>query len=119
MGDNRYVALFGVRDLRYSAAGTEDVSDVSNLPKTKSALGPVASLIRITVGGSEKVIWDVSCMQAYADAQVAFSSSAVIIPQNASYKIEFGKFMTTTAEALYHIQLIGVVVEPRGKVISP
>ena len=121
MADQRWIAIFGVRGLTFNTPGTgAGVSTATGAAyPTDTSYAKLASLIRISVGGSEKVIWDTSCLDAYRDAQVAFSQSAVIIPQNASYQIEYCKLITTAVDCLYSIQLIGVVVEPRGKVISP
>jgi hypothetical protein len=80
--------------------------------------GQMVSLIKINVGGSDKVIWDITCIEAYPNDMVGFAPSAVIIPQNASYNIYY-YFKTTIAGIRASLQLIGVVCEPRGKVISP
>lgn len=115
MADNRYVAIWGVRNgLPYSgsvAGGTAGVAgDVS--PYTD------INLIRINVGGSDKVIWDITCTQLDRNGHVAFSPSAVIIPQNATYTI-FYKRAHILADVISHVQLIGVCVEPRGLVLTP
>ena len=118
MGDQRYVAIFGVRDQRLNScensAGADVSASIAGLPPADAAR---VSLIRLTVGGAYKVIWDTRCMQAYTDALVAFSPSPVIIPQNSSFLIEYQ--FDISKESTVRLQLIGVVVEPRGKVISP
>ena len=115
MADNRYVAIYGVRNgLPYSgsvAGGTAgvagDVSPYSDI-----------NLVRINVGGSDKVIWDVTCTQLDRNGHVALCPSAVIIPQNSTYTI-FYKRSHILADVISHLQLVGVVVEPRGVVLSP
>ena len=127
MADQRYIALFGVRDLRAGVGVHTTAMELQD----STAAGPVAQLgpllpqnamvsfIKIEVGGAVKAIWDISCLEAYiGEAMVAFSPSAVLIPQNASFRIYY-YFKTTAAGIRANLQLIGVVVEPRGKVISP
>lgn len=119
MGDQRWVALFGVRDLRTnlgfvppsaSSAATEGlVTDASRV-----------SLIKISVGGGDRVIWDSKGIQAYQQTPVAITPSAVIIPQNTIFNISYYKAMTHASQiGDFLIQLIGVTVEPRGRLISP
>ena len=125
MADQRYVALFGVRDLRLgigvhsTAMGLLDSTAAGPVALLKTQMpGQIVSLIKINVGGADKVIWDMTSIQAYPSNLVGFSPSAVIIPQNASFNIYY-YFKTTVAGIRAWLQLIGVVVEPRGKVISP
>lgn len=119
MGDQRYVALFGVRDCRRelglhaTTAGATTARVASVTPYAS-----VVSFIKINVGGGDRAIWDISGINAYTEASVAFSPTAVIIPQNSSYNIGY-YFVTTVAGLRTYLQLIGVVVEPRGKLISP
>jgi len=116
MGDQRFVAIYGVRDKRpagesSSGAGTAGVAeDLMNINSV--------ALVKIIVGGSDKVIWDIGCTAAYYQNPVALSPTAVIIPQNAAYAIQY-KFTYILTQIVSHLQLIGVVVEPRGKVLSP
>ena len=127
MGDQRWVALFGVRDLR-RGVGTHTtdmgVDFESTAANAVAMLGPrpkpghLVSLIKINVGGSDKVIWDVSSIEGYEDCNVGFSPSAVIIPQNATFVIYY-YFKTTIAGIRTYLQLVGITVEPRGKVVSP
>jgi len=123
MGDQRYVALYGVRDmgLNYGASGS------ATIPVALASYKEIISFIRINVGGADKVVWDISGIRAYQDANVAFAPSAVVIPQNASFNISYYRegsleagvpVAPTTLEVAW-LQLVGIVVEPRGKVISP
>lgn len=124
MGDQRYVALFGVRDrgMHHGPSGSATVPITGVYPYKE-----VVSLIKINVGGADKVTWDISCIRAYADNNVAFTPSAVIIPQNASFvisyyktgSIEVGALTAPVASEIHWLQLIGVTIEPRGKTISP
>jgi hypothetical protein len=125
MGDQRYVAIYGVRDLR-SAAGVHTTGMVSAVSAAvfgvpgafRKNIPAVVAMIKINVGGADKVFWDISSIYAYEETLVGFSPSAVIIPQNASFNISYA-FRTTVAGIRTSLQLIGVCVEPRGKVISP
>ena len=124
MGDQRYVALFGVRDR--GAAGNV-ASGSATLAVVKTANKPAVSLIKINVGGADKVIWDLTGMYAYTSKMAAFAPSAVIIPQNSTFVIsyyrqgslEVGTTTGPVTDEISWLQLVGVVVEPRGKVISP
>lgn len=121
MADQRYVALYGVRDLRRGrgihatvAAGTAAFNIASAL-----GLAQVVSLVRISVGGADKVIWDISAIESNTEDMVGFSPTAILIPQNASYNIAYYFTSQGVPGAVALLQLIGVVVEPRGKVVSP
>lgn len=131
MGDQRYVAIYGVRDrgIMRGASGSATISSATAAIGIASPGGykQVISLIKINVGGADKVIWDISGVRAYTDAAVAFSPSAVVIPQNASFNIyyyrqgsiEVGIETAPVTDEICWLQLVGVTVEPRGKVISP
>ena len=112
MGDQRYVAIFGVRDLRM-AYGVKQAA--ATIPAVLSA---VVSLLKISVGGADRVIWDLCKIQSYPNELVGVSPMAVIIPQNASFNIYIYK-SNGVASVISNIMLEGVVVEPRGKVVSP
>lgn len=131
MADQRYVALYGVRDRRASMGPTGSAT-VSTSVAASQGHGrwlpePLVSLIKISVGGGDKVIWDMSGLDAYMDSKVAVSPSAVIIPQNTLFNISYyksgnfiaGAVAVPVTDELMFIQLMGVVVEPRGKVVSP
>lgn len=120
MADQRYVAIFGVRDLRYGVGATGSATAQGGFCKPLQ----MASLIKFTIGGGISAIWDVESMSAYHFDQAAFSPAAVVIPQNTSLNISFymkNKSMEDEAglAGTIWLQLIGVTVEPRGKVISP
>lgn len=115
MGDNRYVALFGIRDLRFGMGPHATASGTT----TGQVWAPLIwSFLRINVGGADKVHWDCTSMQPYVDQHVSFAPTAVIIPQNTSYNISIYKTETLT-DIVMRLQLIGVAVEPRGLLISP
>lgn len=118
MGDQRWVALFGIRDLRCNMGGLM----TATVPCTSGVVNDLSrvSLIKINVGGGDKVMWDSKGMQAYQQAPVAITPSAVIIPQNTIFEISYYKAMATVSDVGEIImQLIGVAVEPRGRLISP
>jgi len=131
MGDQRYVAIYGVRDLHYGVGihSTAMGTDLTSLFGVAGLIGNVVwpqivAQIKISVGGADKVIWDLSGMYAYPNDLVGFSSAAVVIPQNAAFNVYYmlrGHLTNTTLApgARAMIQLVGVTVEPRGKVISP
>lgn len=116
MGDQRYVAIYGVRDLRLGRDQSPTVTGSSGFPNI-TVWPSFVSLLRISVGGGDKVIWDTQSMQSYKQNLVAFAPSAVIIPQNTSYNISIYK--TRAVGGNVYIQFIGVIVEPRGLLISP
>jgi hypothetical protein len=125
MGDQRYVAIYGVRDLRKGFgihATTLGTSATTLLGAFAGNLGGVlpqlVSMIKVNVGGSDKVIWDINGIYAYDDC-VGFTSAAVIIPQNASFNISYYLKSCAVPGTRIKLQLIGVAVEPRGKVVSP
>ena len=118
MGDQRWVALFGVRDFRCNLGGLL----TATVPCTSGVVNDLSrvSLIKINVGGGDKVMWDSKGMQAYQQAPVAITPSAVIIPQNTIFNISYYKAMTVVSDCgAFTMQLIGVAVEPRGRLISP
>ena len=109
MADNRWVAIYGVKDYRMCLA-----------TPIEQAIGS----IRFSVGGNERAIWDLQNMECYRDALAAVSPSAIIIPQNTTFQIYlYGCLGDTgaagTADLVEYIVLEGIVVEPVGKVLSP
>ena len=112
MGDQRYVAIYGVRDLR-NVYDTKQAAAAAN-----ARLSQVVSLLKLNVGGADKAIWDLTKLQSYPNQLVGISPSAVLIPQNAAFNIFIYK-MEATNSVVANLVLEGVVVEPRGKVISP
>ena len=103
MADQRFVAIYGIRDSRYSLA---------------APTAPQCSLWKFVVGNSVKSIWDMSKCYAYRKESVGFSNSAVIIPQNTQYMI-YGYLPTAMGAVVQYVSLEGMVCEPRGKVVSP
>jgi len=113
MTTNRYVALFGVRDLRW----TYGVAQAA--PTTRVALPQAVSLIKIDVGGGTRAIWDLSKVEGVIIGEMAgICSTAVIIPQNTSYQISYYKMLAVNS-VIARIVLAGLVVEPRGIVCAP
>ena len=103
MGDQRFVAIYGLRDSRMS----EPTPPLMQ-----------CTLWKIVVGNSDKVIWDMSKCYAYKTHAVGICPSAVIIPQNTQFDI-YGYLPTSAGAAVSFVSLEGLLVEPRGKVISP
>ena len=103
MGDQRWVAIYGIRDWRPCFAAT---------------VTPAISLLKVIVGNSVKAIWDTTKLATYRMNPVGISPSVVIIPQNTQYQFE-GYIIDAAGGTAVWIGLEGVVVEPRGKVISP
>lgn len=100
MADQRFVAIYGLRDARYNAATIREQT---------------TTLWKFDVGHSVKAIWDISKCYAYKTMVVGISPSAVVIPQNAYFQI----YGYEIASALTYVSLEGIVVEPRGRVVSP
>ncbi len=119
MADQRYVALYGVRDLRVGLMATGPGGASATAAVTLGEVAAAVSLVKINVGGSDKVIWDIKNMEAYPRWASAFAPTAVVIPQNASYNISLYKMDSAAGQKPIFLQMIGVTVEPRGKVISP
>lgn len=122
MADQRYVAFFGVRDLRKSIglhATTLDILTATGLGEAlRAPFAQVVSLIRFNVGGGDRAIWDLTNVQAYPNP-VGFTAAAVIIPQNTAYQLQYYFPKSPQVHANCVIQLIGVVAEPRGRTVSP
>jgi hypothetical protein len=125
MGDQKYVAIFGVRDIRaswglhstsFSSGATQSV--FGGAAAFRDMIPALVNFVKINVGGADKCIWDLESMYGYSDNFVGFSPSAVIIPQNDSFNISY-YMKTTVAGIRITLQLIGVCVEPRGKLVSP
>ncbi len=119
MADQRYVALYGVRDLRTGLMATGAGGASATLACALGIAAACVSLIKINIGGSDKVIWDIKAMEAYPRWAAAFAPTAVVIPQNASFNISYYKMDSAAGQKPIFLQLVGVTVEPRGKVISP
>lgn len=107
MADSRWIAIYGIKDLRMCLA---------------TSIARALTFIRINVGGNDRVIWDLSVMQSYPQAMAAVCPSAIIIPQNTQYQIDFYGGLSddgASTDISSYIMVEGVVVEPRGKVLSP
>ena len=94
MGDERYVGIYGIK------ADPDAFS---------------CNAIKFNVGGADKAIWLLQSLREYDD-MVGLCPSGIIIPQNIIYTISRYVLYTLSSSCLI---LKGVVVEPRGKVISP
>ena len=107
MGDQRFVILYGIRDLsmrNQAWSVTPVVQDIS--------------LVKIDVGNATKAIWDVGCLGAYAlsGPAAAVTNNPILIPQNVAYQLTV---YCDAGSIVQYLQLMGLVCEPRGKVISP
>lgn len=109
----RFIAIYGVKDLRCAY----DIKGVTG-PTYHATLAHTVSQIRIDVGGGIKAIWDLLKMENNPLEPVGISPAAVLIPQNTVYNIYYYKHLATNS-TIANLVLEGVVVEPRGKVISP
>lgn len=107
MADNRWIAIYGVKDMRSAL---------------NAIVEPALSMIKVEVGGNDRAIWDLMNMYAYPEAMAAITPSAVIIPQNTSFQLYvYGGLSDDggSTDIDQYILFEGVVVEPRGKVLSP
>jgi hypothetical protein len=115
MADQRWVAIFGVRDTRFTTA-----SETMTVSFVRESFNKNVSLVRVNVGGADKVIWDTTCIDMYPEQPVAFTPSPIVIPQNTIYTISFyNNWLNATDCGPSFLQLVGITVEPRGKVVSP
>jgi len=71
--------------------------------------------LRFTVGGSERIIWQLQALRE-DDDYTGLSVAGVVIPQNTPYTIS--RWVRVLSSSAF-IVLKGVVVESRGLVISP
>ena len=94
LADQRWIVIFGVKD------------DVDNRSCTA---------IKINVGGADMAIWTLQQL-GEEDNMVGISPGGVVIPPNAPYTIS--RFVRS-ASSTSNLVLKGVVIEPRGKVVSP
>lgn len=126
MATQRFVAIFGLRDGRVTSGPTGRTASTNFCDATAMGgdylIQNQVSLVKISVGGGIRAIWDSSCMLPYLD-KVAFSPGAVIIPQNAAFIISFYEICTEGNDVrLSHpacfLQPIGVTIEPRGKLVT-
>ena len=94
MGDQRWMAIYGVK---------VDPDSLS------------CSMLKFNVGGGDKVIWQLQSLGA-RDDYVGLTPFGIIIPPNTPYTIS--RYVRSVS-AIANIMLKGVVIEPRGKVVSP
>ena len=107
MADERFVCIYGVKDMRMALA---------------TSIAQAFGLLKIEVGGNDRVIWDLQNMQAYPEALSSVSNSPVVIPQNSEYQIHAQGCLSDdggSSDVGSYIVLEGFVVEPMGKVLSP
>ena len=108
MTDSRWIAITGVKDFRLAEA---------------AAVKQVINFIKISVGGNDRVIWDLQGMEAYPNAMAAISPAPVVIPQNTDYNIYIYHAESddgnAVSDVVVYLVIDGFVVEPRGKVLSP
>jgi hypothetical protein len=123
MGDQRYVAIFGIRDQRFSEGmHTTDMGPAPTVSigadmSFRDLLSSLVTFVKINVGGADKVIWDITSMYAYGRTFAAFSPTAVVIPQNSAFNLYY-YYKSNVPGFRSYLQFIGVVVEPRGKMIT-
>ena len=98
------------------ATGTVDDQTWIGLYGVKAdAEANACSAIKFNVGGADRMIWQLQALSE-EDGFVGFCPSGLIIPQNTIYTISrFVRDISSPAKLV----LKGIVVEPRGKVVSP
>jgi len=94
MGDQRWVAIYGLKD--------------------KSPY-PHATHIKFNIGGADRAIW---CLEELLESDdfVGICPSGIIIPENDPYTLS--RYITM-ASVSTQLVFKGVVIEPRGRLISP
>jgi len=107
LAKDRYVSIYGVKDMRMSLA---------------TPIAQALSMLKIYVGGNDKVIWDLQNMQAYPNALAAICPPpGVIIPPSTAFQIYgYGGLSNDggSTDIASYIVLEGIVVEPKAKVLS-
>lgn len=101
MADDRYIAIYGVRDWRMSRP---------TIPANN------VSLIKFNIGNADRVIWDLTKCEAYTNFIAGITPSAVLITPRAPYQIS-PYLIANDVEVC--VQLMGVVVEPVGLLVTP
>ena len=94
MGDQRWVSIFGVK------------ADADRF---------ACSAIKFNVGGGDRAIWELWALRE-EDDMVGFCPSGIIIPQRTPYTIS--RYIREVSSPACLV-LKGVVVEKRGKLVSP
>ena len=105
MDDNKFVAIYGVRDGRVSVAGASPHIAIQDI-----------SLIRFNIGNAYKAVWDMSKIQSHKNSCAGITPSAILIPQRTPYQISC--YLINGGDEQY-LQLMGIVVEPVGITVSP
>ena len=104
IADDTYVVIYGVRDGRSGQI-------LSNTIPVNAV-----TLIKFNIGNADRAIWDLTKAQLYYKEAVAVSPAAIVMPPLAPIDILF--YLHANSIEL-QIQLMGFVVEPVGKVITP
>jgi len=104
IADDTYIAVYGVRDGR----GGQILSNT--IPSVE------VTLIKFNIGSADRVIWDLTKAQIYYKGAVAVSPAAIVMPPLAPIVISL--YLHTNSLEI-QLQLMGFVVEPVGKVITP
>lgn len=93
VGDRRYIGIFGV----------------------KMEPDEPCTAIKFNVGGADRVIWQLQALRTQDD-MVGFCPSGIVMPQNMPYTISrYVRNISTQTKLV----LKGLVIEPRGMVMSP
>jgi len=94
MGDRRWLVLFGVKFNSEALSVTQ---------------------LKFNIGGADKAIWNLESLNE-DDGMVGICPGGIIIPENIPYTISR---YVRSASAPCNLVLKGVVIEPRGLVVSP
>jgi len=101
MADQRYVCIYGVRDMRASL-GTIIDQEIGQ--------------IKFDIGTSDRAIWDLSKCESYKNAIAGVSPRPLLIPPLSPYQISC---LLIAGGVAPYLQLMGFVVEPVGLLITP
>ena len=96
MGDQQYLVIYGVKD--------------DGLP--------AVTLLRFNIGGGDRAIWNLQGLYAVNgnDDRIGFSPSAIIVPPRNPYTISrYVRLIRSPS----HLILKGVIVENRGRTLTP
>ena len=94
MGDQRWVAIYGVKD---------------------NSESPTCSLIKFNIGGADRCIWQLQALNE-DDGKVGICPMGIVIPENDPYTIS--RYVLVASQST-QLVLKGLVIEPRGRVLSP
>lgn len=118
--DNTFIGIYGVQWLT--------AENEAGVPWGAADVTPPVSAVRITIGGTRVVQWDLTIglvavaqtagvattsadAVAYAPYPALFAMSPVVITQNKPVTISYWE---TVASVDFQIKYLGVVIEPRG-----